>query len=1300
MNEPPITVHTENGREGLRSRSFIGLLLTQLLTAVNDNVFRWLVIGVGKDFVSAEEIRNILMAGTACFVLPYLLLAAPAGYLADRYSKRSVILGCKIAEIFIMVLGTIAVVLGNLWLLFVAVGLMGAQSALFSPAKLGSVPELLRSDRISLANALFGLTTVIATVVGMALGSWLAQVTGFRGQEHWHWSGITLISISIVGMLLSLLIRRVPAANPGRTFPWNAFSQTYRDLRTLASSGPLLRVALGIVFFWSVGGLAQLNIDQFASEGGGLVETDKVPLLFCLILGVGVGSILAGIWSGGRVELGILPLGAFGIAVSSMLIFTVQDTIIDPVSPWNPGMMWACFLLFSLGASAGLFNVPLAAFIQHRSPAKTRGSILAAVNFLTFAGVLIVSVVYSGMRRPHEPGTLDNIDSNLRGLPLTAVQQEQVEETRQRFSRDWQRDTEQKPVIQDYLPSRSAQGTTRDAEVQVYRATLTSLLWFEIKERQEVQQRLQEELQEETASVQQQFKQNQQELQQKNIRERFPESQQLVKRIFEQSNRQPFFSSRQVFLLAGILTLPIFIYIVWLIPQASVRFIVWLASRTVYRIRIHELQNLPEEGGALLVANHISWLDGILLVLVSSRPIRTIVYAGNFQSRWVRGLAKIFGVIMMTPRPKSIIQALQTARDALNNGELVCIFPEGGISHSGQIQTFKPGMMKILQGTEAPVIPAYLDGLWGSIFSFKGGKFFWKWPRKWPYPIHIHFGPAVHNPRDVHEVRQAVQDLGAIAVEQRTQQLSQLTRDFVRAAKRKKFRSKAADSLGGDLTGGALLMRSLILRRLLRREVLEADEQFVGLLLPPGTGPAVVNMALALDRRVAVNLNYTVSSEVLNACTQQCGIRRILTSRKVMEKMNFELDAEVVYLEDLRDKIKLTDKLAGMIGSYLVPAACLDRLLQLHKIKSDDILTVIFTSGSTGVPKGVMLTHGNVGSNIEAIDQVVKLRNDDVVLGVLPFFHSFGFTITLWTVMTTNAKGAYHFNPLDAKQVGKLSEKHGGTILLATPTFLRTYLRRCTPEQFAKLDVIVTGAEKLPLDLADGFEEKFGIRPVEGYGATELSPLASVNIPRNRSGGNFQVDCKDGTVGRPVPGVVAKVTDLDSGEELGTNEPGMLWIKGANVMKGYYGREDLTREAIQDGWYHTGDVALIDDDGFIQITGRMSRFSKIGGEMIPHIQIEETLNSLIIGGEVELLAAVTAVPDAKKGERLIVLHKPFQQSVQELCQQLSEKGLPNLYIPNPDSFFEVDEIPILGTGKLDLAAIKEKAAELAAAAKG
>jgi len=288
--------------EGIGSISFIALLLTQLLTAVNDNVFRWLAIGVGKDYVDQSQIGVILMAGTACFVLPYLVLAAPAGYLADRFSKRSVIVGCKIAEILIMTLGVIAIAIDvppmvNVVLLFTAVGLMGAQSALFSPSKMGSIPELLRSDKISFANGLFGLATVSATVIGMALGSWLSEASGTYGKQRWWLSAIVLISIASVGTVLSLLIRRRPAANPTRTFPWDAPAQTWRDLRTLFSNPALFRVALGVVFFWSVGALAQLNVDQYAFESGALYETDKVPLLLALVMGVGFGSVLAGVWS-------------------------------------------------------------------------------------------------------------------------------------------------------------------------------------------------------------------------------------------------------------------------------------------------------------------------------------------------------------------------------------------------------------------------------------------------------------------------------------------------------------------------------------------------------------------------------------------------------------------------------------------------------------------------------------------------------------------------------------------------------------------------------------------------------------------------------------------------------------------------------------------------------------------------------------------------------------------------------------------------------------------------------------------
>ncbi|HND52822.1 MAG TPA: AMP-binding protein, partial [Pirellulaceae bacterium] len=757
----------------------------------------------------------------------------------------------------------------------------------------------------------------------------------------------------------------------------------------------------------------------------------------------------------------------------------------------------------------------------------------------------------------------------------------------------------------------------------------------------------------------------------------------------------PLLTASQIFLVCGLLTLPVCCYIVWLIPQATVRFCVWLLSKTVYRLRVFGRENLPATGGALLVPNHISWLDGFLLILTSSRPVRAVAWTGPLSNKWVQRLANLFGTIPIDPtKPKSIVKALRTAREAIVNGELVVIFPEGGISRTGQLQGFRPGMLKILEGTNAPAIPVYLHGLWGSIFSFSEGRFFWKKPRGWPYSIDVHFGPPIPAPEDITQIRTAVQALGSHAVAQRTRESMQLTRSFIRRCKTRKWGSKVADSLGADLTGGQLLARTLIMRRLLRRHVLTEGEKFVGVLLPPSAGATVANAALTLDHRVAVNLNYTVSSDVMNACIKLADIKHVLTTKKFLERFDFKLDAEIIYIDEFKDRVTTADKAIAGFQSYVAPAPLLDAMLGLGTEKADDILTVIFTSGSTGTPKGVMLTYGNIASNVEAIDTVVRLTSKDVLIGILPFFHSFGYTVTLWTALALDIKSAYHFNPLDGKQVGKLCKEHGGTVLLSTPTFLRTYLRRCEKEEFATLDVVVAGAEKLPKELCDAFEEKFGVRPAEGYGTTELSPLVSVNVPPSRSLGSGQIDLKEGTVGRPVPGVSAKVTDPETGVELPIGQAGMLWIKGPNVMKGYMHREDLTAAAIKDGWYQTGDIAVIDDDGFIKITGRESRFSKIGGEMVPHILIEEHLNRIIGANEEEgLKAVVTAVSDPKKGERLVVVHTKLTQTPAELQQALMSLGLPNIYIPGSDSYVEVEQLPILGTGKLDLKGIKQVAVE-------
>lgn len=733
---------------------------------------------------------------------------------------------------------------------------------------------------------------------------------------------------------------------------------------------------------------------------------------------------------------------------------------------------------------------------------------------------------------------------------------------------------------------------------------------------------------------------------------------------------------------------------VWFAPVRFVWLFFWFYFNLFYRIRIHGLENLPKTGGALLAPNHVSWLDGFLVQFFTPRHVSTLVYAGNFQASWIKRLGEVWKAILISANPKSIIRALRQASQLLADGEVVCIFPEGGITRSAQVQTFKPGMMKILKNTDAPVIPMYMDGLWGSIFSFSGGKFFWKMPTLSRRKIDIYFGKPLENVTDATVVRNAVANLGAVALQNRKQEMISVSDSLIRSCKKRRGKSKLADSLGTDVTGGQALMRALILRRLLKKHVLGKDEQHIGVLLPPLVGGVLTNMALVLDKRIPVNLNYTVSSDVMNECIEIAGIKHVLTSRKVMEKFDFDLNAEVVYLEDLKEKLALTDKLAGVLGSYVIPAGMLSSMLDLKSINRDDVLTIIFTSGSTGTPKGVMLTYANVASNVVAIDQVISLDSKDVIVGILPFFHSMGFTVTLWCVMTLDIKGIYHPNPLESRQVGKLSHKHGGTILVSTPTFLRSYLRRVPAEQFESLDTVVAGAEKLPTELCDAFEEKFGVRPVEGYGTTELSPLVSVNIPPSRDNDDNQKTLCEGSVGRCIPGVSAKITHVDTNKELGVDEEGILWIKGPNVMKGYLNNPEKTAEVLVDGWYNTGDMAKLDKDGFIHITGRISRFSKIGGEMVPHIRIEEVLQQFVgMDEEVGPSVAVTSVPDKKKGERLIVLHLALDKKPSELIEHLREEGLPNLFIPSEDSFAEIDAMPVLGTGKINLKGLKQMAVD-------
>ena len=1261
---------TVDSNPSIWSPGFQGLLWTNWLTAINDNVFRWFVIGVGKNTFDVTQHSWVVMIGTALFVAPYFLLASPAGWLADRFQKRNVIIGCKVLEIVVMVLGIISVLLGSFYMLLATVFLMGAQSTLFAPAKVGAIPELLDEGQISSGNGIFNLATLSATVIGMVVGAWLSDYTA-GGEQNIYVAAITMIGIAIVGTLLSLVVRTLPAANPAKTFPKTIIGETIADIVQLIGMRKLFRVALGIIFFWTVAGLAQINIDALADESGALLESERNPLLICLTIGVGLGSVLAGIASAGRIELGLVPWGAAGMALFSVLLAFTPDYFLIG-SPWHWKLVVACVLLGGLGMSAGFFDVPLASYLQKKSPIEKRGAILSATNCLAFSGIMVASIFFGQVFRINtDPGNREILPPEYQVASLDEESHQQVKALASTLSQQLVR-----------LEPAEALALPEELDDGVRRGLITELIW---QDSQKLNQA-------DAVGA---------EIDSDKYLEMFPDDHRQAKLVIRAASKQPWFSARQIFLTVGLLTLPVLAYAAYRLPQRLARIGFWWLLNVFYKTKVTGLENIPEGKGAILAFNHCSWLDGCTILSLNPHPMRTIAWRGNFKNFLMKGWADFCGVILMGSGPKSIKRGLDTARDALNNGELVAIFPEGGITQTGQIRSFKPGIMKILKGTDAVVIPCYIDEMWGSIFSYMMGKSLNRFPWTIRRPLSMHIGKPIENPKSVFEVWQGVQRLSAESVDHRAGRFISAPAQLVRNCKRRKFSMKIGDSTGQTETGGGLLTKVLVLRRLLRK-VLPSDETEVGLLLPPSNGGTIVNLAVSLDKRVAINLNYSLSEELINACIKQAGIKTVLTSRKVMDKFDFNLEAEVLYLEDAKDKITGLDKGISAFQSFAVPKFILNWSLGLNRIKPHDLMTVIFTSGSTGIPKGVMLSHRNVASNMAAVYEAASLGYSDTIVGVLPFFHSFGYTAALWLGTATDMRAAYHFSPLDAKQVGKLVKRFEASLLIATPTFLRTYMKRCSVEEFESLDIVVAGAERLPPELCDAFDEKYGVRPVEGYGATELSPVTSVNIPGSRQYGvgKFQIDAKQGTVGRTVKSVACKVTDLDSGEELGVNEAGMLWIKGPNVMLGYLGREDLTAEVIQDGWYKTGDVAIVDDDGFIKITGRMSRFSKIGGEMVPHIKIEEVLTRLCDAtpddddDDDQPNVAVTSVPDERKGERLIVLHTKIPKTPAELRTGLSEAGLPNIYIPSEDSFRQIDSLPQLGSGKLDLKGLKQLALEL------
>ena len=691
-----------------------------------------------------------------------------------------------------------------------------------------------------------------------------------------------------------------------------------------------------------------------------------------------------------------------------------------------------------------------------------------------------------------------------------------------------------------------------------------------------------------------------------------------------------------------------------------------------------------------------------------------------YESRWIKPFAKILGAIPVSSgqRPRELIHSLQAAGDAIRNGEVVCIFAEGQITRLGQLLPFQRGFERIMKDVDAPIIPVALDGVLGSPTSFERGKMVRRFPEHLPHPVTVSFGTPLPPAATHIEVREAVQALIADAWQYRRAKMEPMPRDFVRAARRHPRRFFMADATSGKVNFGTALVKTIFLARRLKK--IWRGQEMIGIFLPPSVPGALVNYAAFLCGKVPVNLNYTLSEATIAHCAQQCDLKTVITSRKFLEKIKLTPPGKLIYLEDVaggkpgpvpaRTEVGpqpaetvfgvpgAVEKLTAWMLAKFAPFSLLKKVVGREKeVVLDDLATVIFSSGSTGEPKGVMLTHYNILSNLEQFGHILSFTHHDRLLGILPFFHSFGFTVTLCLPAEIGAGVVYHANPLDARAIGTLVRENNVTILLATPTFLSLYLRGVPSADFGSLQVVIVGAEKLSERLADAFEQYFGIRPLEGYGTTECAPAVAVNIMDFRAAGFHQIGGKRGKIGRVLPGMMARLADPEhpwDGKIVPAGEPGMLLVRGPNVMRGYLGLPEKTADVLRHGWYCTGDVAAVDEDGFLQITGRLSRFSKIGGEMVPHLKIEEKLSEL--AGAAETMFVVAGVPDEKKGERLVVLHKLNDADLAAVLEKFAAGDLPNLWKPKADAFYRVEQFPLLGTGKLDLRGVKELAQKFSA----
>lgn len=1134
----------------LKDVRFLPLFITQFLGACHDNLFKSALVAVllfsaSDAMVQGDHESKILVTlATAVFILPFVFFSALAGQLADKYPKDKVIRHVKAVEIAVAVLGSVALLSGSLQLSFLTLFALGAQSAFFGPSKFAILPQHLDEDELIGGNALLGIGTFLAILVGTIIGMTIINVPA----GLWILSAM-LIGSAVIGYWTSLKIPYAKSVEDDLKINYNFVTETLKMLDSLFNSKTsMVQCAMGIAWFWFMGSVMLGQMPNFTKINLGANEHVSALFMVLFSIGIGLGGLLNNRLLSGRVEAVYVPLAALCISVFSIDLFfaghsfskhVVSDALITLPEFVASIRGWRVIMdVFLIAVFAGLFVIPLNAIFQHECDEKTRARKLAGMSILNSCFIALASLISSGL--------------------------------------------------------------------------------FMVG-----------------------------------------------------------FTVPMLFLAVAVANLFVAIYICQLLPAYFMKSMMQMVLKLFYKVEIRGLENLEKAGPrAVIVCNHVSFLDApILAAFLPGKPMFAVnSFVANWA--WVRPFLKMVDAFPLDPTNpfslKSLIKEVEKDKHCV-------IFPEGRLTETGALMKIYDGPGMIADKAGAMVVPIRLDGVQHTPFCRLKGKV--------PLRTFPKITMTILEPREF-EVPEEVK--GRARRKAAGRQLYDVMEDMMFLTNDRdqtlysalmKARHVNGDkaTIAEDIERKPMPFKTLVRGSMvLGRKVTKGTKkgENVGMLLPNSTGALVTFFGLQAFGRVPAMLNFSAGAKaIISACTS-AKVKRVLTSRRFIEMGRLEgliedlaPHVDIIYLEDIKESITPTDKVRAFYAHRVAG--------YVHRskgVKPSDPAVVLFTSGSEGAPKGVVLSHENIMTNIVQLSCRVDFNRQDIVFNCLPMFHSFGLTGGTLLPVLSGVRTFLYPSPLHYRIVPELVYSSNATIMFGTDTFLNGYARMADPYDFYRMRYIFAGAEKVKDETRKLYADRFGVRILEGYGATETAPGLTLNSPMH---------LKNGTVGRLLAGIEYRLEDVP-----GVDEGGRLFVKGPNVMLGYY-KDDKpgVLQPPEDGWYDTGDIVAIDDEGFVKILGRAKRFAKIAGEMVSLSSVE-TMVDKVYPDEGN---AVVAIPDARKGEQLVLVTTNEKADKSDLSSYASKNGISELSVPK--TIVTVDKMPVLGSGKTDYPGVLDLALE-------